>query len=404
MWPDDGYGPSAPSFFQWTPITLDTSARDRTSEQKQKLMLDLLDREEKLKDKVRELQLPDFKGNLNDTVRWSDQAVASKQRMIDMLAQPGVNPFQVANSQPFLKERAGWNELTSPGMRQTLATRMGDLGRLKEEQDRRQAKGDPIISSYATDAKGRFIPDSENPGQWIQVGEAGRRAEYDPNWDYTGSMKDFDFSNIGNIKTPIGFDEDLHAIFSTAGSTTSGTSGPPGFDRGKLDGASLQQLAQAAADPESDAATRTYAAMKITQKTGTNINQLGSGIQAIETSLDQHQRNAIVQAFAQTPEFKIKMSKSVKDGGFLRDGVLDQDLVERYVFETPTQRMVALGRKESKDPKWTWSQAYIHQRAARYLNNESVRSLDLNDPIRDPAGSSKENDPELSSIGLAHEF
>jgi len=165
MWPDDGYGPSAPSFFQWTPITLDTSARDRTSEQKQKLMLDLLDREEKLKDKVRELQLPDFKGNLNDTVRWSDQAVASKQRMIDMLAQPGVNPFQVANSQSFLKERAGWNELTSPGMRQTLATRMGDLARLKEEQDRRQAKGDPIISSYATDAKGRFIPDSENPGQ-----------------------------------------------------------------------------------------------------------------------------------------------------------------------------------------------------------------------------------------------
>lgn len=312
---------NSPMFINWTPIGLDLTPYRQNQQMMMQMTEGLAAENAARRQKLEELDIPDFKGLAPSVARASDMVASAKEGAIKRFASLN-NPNAAAHDEEFMGHMGRYRRGNSPELRRLLEqekeTHDGVVAWAKESPD------NPSVIPYVN---GRFVTDDRN-GRMLSVGQALETQLRDPSAPFSVANPESQQIDQANwtLESPQGFKDKLFADFSKAASSEFSSTAP-------RDEETLKEMMKVGG------AGGVAAGIVYNGRYGGNANQINATTKSYLETLGDRGKSAIMQAYMQSPEGQRRMnlekSKRTEGGntGFIsKDGSIDQEELFNATF------------------------------------------------------------------------
>ena len=375
LYSTSGMGQS-PMFINFRPFNLDFSRVRANRAEQFRLREELTKRNNELRSKARDMKLPEMQGVPNDVAEDTAVALEGQRMMVDVL-----NKYPNAN---YAVQTDEWKKATqlvqTPYQPDAVAARAARLKGVDSLRDTMEAKkNDPIGGNPFTQG-GRMVPDPQDPTKFLSIADAFDRRSNDPH--YTRTAKDRNYQLENTFTSTINdFDKNMVERMRTTASNSLKRPINEILDPASRD----QSLAQLAAQPDAPPELQFAFLVNGAQSHQSNSKQIQAGLENVMSTLNDNDLYNIFQGYSGTKEFQ----KSVENGDFLKDGVIDQNAVYEKMLggkEFDTGLDLPGGKM-----KGSFAAMYLTNVANRFLSNSNETSLNYS-MLRDrKSGAGSEN-------------
>ena len=363
----DYLGSEAPMFIPFQPARLDLSPVDRANELRNKLLMDAIAKEQKVLADARALEIPEVEGKTTDAIEYYRSATTEKQGMVDMLADSD-NMIATSRSPEYRAKLARFNQITSPAVATALKSRKEDQAVLTKKIADANTKGDPIATLPATGPNGLWMPDPENPKEFLSIQRAAEVHEYGSDYHYGtdqyGVGAAFSPASMAQAITPKEYRENLNATFDKAKETAFGSKGEQAtFDNYSENVAKLT-------NPNLDPYSRLMLTTVVESKHSDNFNQIRAAIEELKSTMTVEERNAILSVYQD-------YAKNEKgDPKYLdKNGVVSYAKLYKMAFNEDKYEIQHAGT--GKKEKVSFADYYIWLSAQKHLKSNTWNARDL---------------------------
>ena len=351
----------SPLFINFQRGRLDLSGSLENDRLRFEMAKDLADRGLKLKEKMRDLKMPEgMEGNTNDLDNAYTLFQQGKTLMESSFRKYG-NVNAATNSEEFIQGSRMVTTATDPAVNEQRKNKQRSTKGFEENMGARLKQGVDVSSNMMVDQQGLLVVDPQASGSLLTAREAVKRDQYDADWTMDKPLGQSQL-NAASLTTSDDLLKNLEDKLKTSAKTVEGSEWD---DASKVD-----------ALLGSDPLLKLVMLTKQGRTTSSNVGNINAAVRNVFATLSNSDISGAYQGYAKTDDFQKRMSREyVKDdphSGFLRDGVIDPVLIRN--------EMVGGSGFGKKDKAGKGDRSYFEEvvgnAAARFYDTSVLDKLD----------------------------